>query len=157
MEFGSAHRLDNVFQVPEDRLAFTPWKHEEEHEKQLAMTSSAKIWLSLVLGAFASDPPKDSSSSTATINNNLVITLLSSNLIIMLSRVAFSASRMAVRPVVATRAFSDAAKTAYDALQMSGYNSIDYTIKEDQMVFDAVNKFAAFNIGCLVTVDGCEY
>jgi hypothetical protein len=47
--------------------------------------------------------------------------------------------------------------TAYDALSRSGYNSIDYTIKDSATVYDAVHKFAAFNIGCLVTVDDGTY
>lgn len=53
----------------------------------------------------------------------------------------------------AVRCFGSNGMTAYDALSRSGYNSIDYTIKENATVYDAVHKFAAFNIGCLVTVD----
>lgn len=45
------------------------------------------------------------------------------------------------------------ALTAEDARMVSGYSSIDYTIKEDATVYDAVQKFAAFNIGCLVVTD----
>lgn len=45
------------------------------------------------------------------------------------------------------------AATAGDALKYSGYSAIDFTINEDATVFDAVQKFAAFNIGCLVTTD----
>lgn len=45
------------------------------------------------------------------------------------------------------------AATADDALRFSGYSAIDFTIPEDAPVYDAVQKFAAFNIGCLVTVD----
>ena len=43
--------------------------------------------------------------------------------------------------------------TAEHALGKSGYSTIDYTINHDATVYDAVQKFAAFNIGCLVTVD----
>ena len=43
--------------------------------------------------------------------------------------------------------------TADDALRFSGYSAIDFTILEDAPVYDAVQKFAAYNIGCLVTVD----
>jgi hypothetical protein len=43
--------------------------------------------------------------------------------------------------------------TANDALKYSGYSEIDFTISEDSTVYDAVQKFAAFNIGCLVTID----
>lgn len=62
-----------------------------------------------------------------------------------------------VSPSVANRSFTtetviDAA-TASDALKYSGYSQIDFTIKEDATVYDAVQKFAAFNIGCLVTTD----
>ena len=43
--------------------------------------------------------------------------------------------------------------TADDALQMSGYKEINFKIDEDAMVYDAVQRFAANNIGCLVTTD----
>merc|ERR1719410_3059832 len=45
------------------------------------------------------------------------------------------------------------AATADDALKDSGYSSIDFTIQEEVSVYEAVKKFAAFNIGCLVTTD----
>jgi len=45
------------------------------------------------------------------------------------------------------------AATIDDALKFSGYSSIDFTIPEDAPTYDAVQKFAAFNIGCLVTTD----
>ncbi|CAB9499367.1 CBS domain-containing protein [Seminavis robusta] len=45
------------------------------------------------------------------------------------------------------------ALTAEDAREVSGYSSIDYTINEDATVYDVVQKFAAFNIGCLVVTD----
>ena len=45
------------------------------------------------------------------------------------------------------------ALTAEDARQVSGYAGIDYSIPEDATVLDAVQKFAAYNIGCLVTTD----
>mmetsp|Transcript_8876 Transcript_8876/g.18934 ORF Transcript_8876/g.18934 Transcript_8876/m.18934 type:complete len:190 (-) Transcript_8876:283-852(-) len=43
--------------------------------------------------------------------------------------------------------------TATDAWNKSCYSEIDYTINENLPVFDAVQKFAAYNIGCLVTTD----
>jgi len=43
--------------------------------------------------------------------------------------------------------------TATDAWSKSCYSGIDYTINEDLPVYDAVTKFAAYNVGCLVTVD----
>lgn len=45
------------------------------------------------------------------------------------------------------------ALTAEDAKKVSGYSSIDYTISEEATVYDAVQKFAAFNIGCLVVTN----
>jgi hypothetical protein len=36
---------------------------------------------------------------------------------------------------------------------LSGYSKIDFSISEDAMVIEAVQKFAAFNIGCLVTTN----
>mmetsp|Transcript_24209 Transcript_24209/g.41149 ORF Transcript_24209/g.41149 Transcript_24209/m.41149 type:complete len:195 (-) Transcript_24209:246-830(-) len=45
------------------------------------------------------------------------------------------------------------ALTADDAWKKSGYVEIDYTINDDAFVYDAVQKLAGFNIGCLVTVD----
>ena len=64
----------------------------------------------------------------------------------------------AVFPAAATmgRYFGTSVKeaaTADDALRFSGYSAIDFTIPEDAPVYDAVQKFAAFNIGCLVAVD----
>eukprot|EP00980_Cylindrotheca_fusiformis_P018596 scaffold6162_cov154-Cylindrotheca_fusiformis.AAC.6 len=45
------------------------------------------------------------------------------------------------------------ALTAEDARKISCYSEIDYAINEDAPVLDAVQKFAAYNIGCLVTTD----
>jgi predicted transcriptional regulator len=88
--------------------------------------------------------------------------------IMLSSRCLFVASKSLLsRPVVRTSGVSvvttsapirtmtsvkDAA-TADDALRFSGYSAIDFTIPEDAPVYNAVQKFAAFNIGCLVTVD----
>jgi CBS domain-containing protein len=44
--------------------------------------------------------------------------------------------------------------SASTAWEKSCYNNIDYTISDDLTVFDAVQRFSAFNIGALVTVDG---
>jgi len=87
----------------------------------------------------------------------------------MLSRVAFNTGRMNAARMGAARSMSshmsapqfarsfsttvrDAA-TIEDALKYSGYSDIDFTIKEDAPVYDAVQKFAAYNIGCLVVTD----
>jgi predicted transcriptional regulator len=74
-----------------------------------------------------------------------------------LSRVATPLARSAARQSgVATRSFSTTiqeALTAEDARKVSGYSDIDYAINEDAPVIDAVQKFAAYNIGCLVTTD----
>jgi hypothetical protein len=44
--------------------------------------------------------------------------------------------------------------TATDAWNKSCYFVIDYIFSEELPVSDAVQKFAAYNIECLVTVDG---
>ncbi|KAL7574812.1 hypothetical protein ACA910_010656 [Epithemia clementina (nom. ined.)] len=49
------------------------------------------------------------------------------------------------------------AATAHDALQFSSYSEIDFTIQEDAPVYDAVQKFAAYNIGCLVVTDAAGH
>ena len=70
-----------------------------------------------------------------------------------------AAARLAsARPAVAssTRNFAtlqDAGLTADDAARVSGYSEIDYLIDEDAPVIEAVQKFSAYNIGCLVTTD----
>lgn len=58
-----------------------------------------------------------------------------------------------IRPNLASFTTVSDAATASDALRFSGYSEIDFTIKEDAMVYDAVQKFAAYNIGCLVVTD----
>ena len=76
---------------------------------------------------------------------------------IMLSRTAFSSlSRRVVATTAPRAAFTtvNQVKTATDAAKFSGYQSIDFTIKDSAPVYEAVQKFAAFNIGCLVTTDG---
>jgi len=45
-------------------------------------------------------------------------------------------------------------RDAIDAWKKSCYYEIDYTINQEATVYDAVQRFAAFDIGCLVTVDG---
>jgi hypothetical protein len=55
--------------------------------------------------------------------------------------------------VHASRGFSTVGVTAGDAAELSGYNKIDFTIDEDSTVLDAVQRFVAHNIGCLVTVN----
>ena len=55
-----------------------------------------------------------------------------------------------------TRTFSSAIEenlSAKDAWQKSCYVQIDYTISEEATVYDAIQRFAAYDIGCLVTVD----
>ena len=72
----------------------------------------------------------------------------------MLSR-ATPLARVASRSV-GLRAFSapiEDVSTAADAAKISGYSDIDYIIREDAPVLDAVQRFAAYNIGCLVTTD----
>ena len=75
----------------------------------------------------------------------------------MLSRIAPIVARTArstslVAP--ASRALSTGSiTTAAEAAKLSGYSNIDFRIDEDKMVIDAVQQFAANNIGCLVTVN----
>jgi hypothetical protein len=73
-------------------------------------------------------------------------------IIIMLSRLAPLAARVATGRCTVTaasiRAFSGTvgeAITAGDAAELSGYSKIDFTISDDAMVIDAVQKFAAFS------------
>mmetsp|Transcript_19794 Transcript_19794/g.29211 ORF Transcript_19794/g.29211 Transcript_19794/m.29211 type:complete len:153 (-) Transcript_19794:73-531(-) len=59
-------------------------------------------------------------------------------------------------PIVAARrtfASIEENKKAFDAWQKSCYAEIDYTIPESATVFEAVQRFAAYKIGCLVTTD----
>jgi CBS domain-containing protein len=78
----------------------------------------------------------------------------------MLSRFApivarTAATRSTLFAAPASRAFTTVGdiSTAADAAKLSGYSNISYTIDQDAMVIDAVQKFAANNIGCLVVVD----
>jgi hypothetical protein len=68
-----------------------------------------------------------------------------------------SAARFAPASIRSLTTVKEAAvsigSTADDALKYSGYTEIDFTIKESAFVYEAVQKFAAFNIGCLVTTD----
>ena len=77
----------------------------------------------------------------------------------MLSRFAPLAARTAARSsrllaAPAARSFSSVGHTtAAEAAAMSGYSNIEFRIDEDSMVIEAVQQFAANNIGCLVTVN----
>lgn len=109
-------------------------------------------------GALCDDELCECSSSLIHLANT-PSTIIPSNLsfisLTMLSRVALRTASRVSAPAV--RLFSvEKAMTAEDALARSGYKSIDYTINEEATVYDAVHKFAAFNIGCLVTVDGSK-
>lgn len=70
--------------------------------------------------------------------------------------VAASSSRSSAVPSALCRSMATVKEglTATDAWSKSCYSGIDYTINEDLPVYDAVTKFAAYNVGCLVTVDG---
>jgi predicted transcriptional regulator len=72
----------------------------------------------------------------------------------MLSKIAPIVARSASRST-AVRGFATAgeALTAGDAAKLSGYSNIEFRINEGAMVIDAVQQFAAHNIGCLVTVN----
>ena len=69
---------------------------------------------------------------------------------------ASNLSRRAVplaRHQLTTRGFAQSVKeglTATDAWTKSCYSEIDYTISDDAAVYDAVQKFAAYNIGKII-------
>ena len=78
----------------------------------------------------------------------------------------FSLASRVARPVAAQAArrhqlqlsagFAQTVKeglTATDAWNKSCYSEIEYTVNENDPVYEAVQKFAAYNIGCLVTVN----
>jgi len=69
---------------------------------------------------------------------------------------AAQAARRTIPAAASSRSFATVKEglTATDAWDKSCYSEIDYTINEDLNVYEAVQKFAAYNIGCLVTVDG---
>jgi hypothetical protein len=74
----------------------------------------------------------------------------------MFSRIAPIVARTAVaRSTVAPTAVRGFASltTAGEAAKLSGYSNIEFRIQEDAMVIEAVQQFAANNIGCLVTVN----
>ena len=73
----------------------------------------------------------------------------------MLSSATRTLMRRAVLRPQQTASFATVkdAATVSDALKFSGYSEIDFTIPEDAKVYDAVQKFAAYNIGCLVVTD----
>jgi len=44
--------------------------------------------------------------------------------------------------------------SAMEVFKKSCYHKIDFKINEDSPVQEAVNRFTAFNIGCLAVTDG---
>jgi len=64
-----------------------------------------------------------------------------------------SLARPATRPTTRSMVTIAEALTAEDARAISCYSEIDYAVSENAPVLDAVQKFAAYNIGCLVTTD----
>lgn len=76
-----------------------------------------------------------------------------------LSRAAATSSyRMISQPVafVIRRSMGSKlgeAQTASHAWKKSCYNGIDYTIGDDCTVLEAIQKLAAYDVGCLVTTD----
>lgn len=80
----------------------------------------------------------------------------------MLRTVASSLSRAAkyapvarATPSIQIAKFGTSEKNGsiVDAWNKSCYHEMDFTINENSTVFDAVEKFAAFDVGALVTVD----
>jgi signal-transduction protein with cAMP-binding, CBS, and nucleotidyltransferase domain len=52
-----------------------------------------------------------------------------------------------------TPKLEEAARDANYAWKKSCYSGMDYTIGDESTVFEAVNKLAAYDVGCLVTKD----
>lgn len=76
----------------------------------------------------------------------------------MSSTLALRASRSLARPAAfatSRQSFATMGEvvTADDSWKKSCYNGFDYTINDQSTVYEAVQKLAAFDIGCLVTVD----
>jgi len=90
-------------------------------------------------------------------------------IIIMLTRLLHSATRTATRTWnISARASPTTMKAipqfrsmgtleesveASQAYKNSCYLQIDFTINEEDTVYEAVQRFSAYNVGCLVTVD----
>ena len=71
-------------------------------------------------------------------------------------RVAKSAAITRSAPVTLQTANMGTAQkkgSVMDAWNKSCYHEMDYTISEDATVYDAVQKFSAYDVGALVTVD----
>lgn len=75
----------------------------------------------------------------------------------MLSRVSSTFAVRASRSLTkTTRCMSTTIQdlaTADDAWKKSCFSGMDFCINDNASVYDAVQKLAGFNIGCLVTVD----
>lgn len=127
------------------------WNLEDlEHSANAASTRTLRN-LSFI---FLLDPPKHkiqrTFKSTATIPINMLRTVASS-----LSRAAKFAPVARATPSIQIAKFGTSEKNGsiVDAWNKSCYHEMDYTINENSTVFDAVEKFAAFDVGALVTVD----
>ena len=86
----------------------------------------------------------------------------------MLSRIAHTAARTASKQwkVASSVSFPVSQQTqirkmgtleesveASQAYKNSCYMQIDFTINEEESVYEAVQRFSAYNVGCLVTTD----
>ena len=93
------------------------------------------------------------SSGTASVGAGRVVSVPAAGTSALQSSTISSTSAIPASP---SRSFSTAIEeslSARDAWQKSCYVQIDYTINEDLTVYDAIQRFAAYDIGCLVTVD----
>merc|ERR1711862_209291 len=70
-----------------------------------------------------------------------------------ISRGASSIARKSIIQSTASLAKIDDVVDATQAYKKSCYFEIDFTILEDSTVYEAVQKFSAFDIGALVVVD----
>lgn len=95
--------------------------------------------------------------------DNTLIMLVNCASALARAAAATSSSRASYQPVsskvvglVARRSMGSKlgeAQTASHAWKKSCYNGIDYTIGDDCTVLEAIQKLAAYDVGCLVTTD----
>ena len=78
--------------------------------------------------------------------------MLSKSFITRAARTAAGSSRTIIPRNFASAAIGES-PSARDAWKKSCYYEIDYTISEDATMYEAVQKFSAYDIGCLVTTN----
>ena len=85
------------------------------------------------------------------------------NMLLRMNRLMAARASNAAGRTIATRTTARAQEpitevsqhaSASTAWEKSCYNKIDYTISDDLSVYDAVQRFSAYNVGALVTTNG---